>query len=46
MIYNIETLSKSVLLRLIMGIHDHYQIDGIDDKRIREELDKTETLER
>lgn len=46
MIYNIETLSKSVLLRLIMGIHEHYQIDGIDDDRIREELYKTETLER
>lgn len=46
MIYNIETLSKSVLLRLLMGIHNHYQIDGIDDEQIREELDKTETLER
>ena len=46
MIYNIETLSKSVLFRLIMGIHDHYQIDAIDEERIREELDKTETLER
>jgi len=46
MIYNIETLSKGVLLRLIMGIHEHYQIDGIDDDRIREELYKTETLER
>ena len=46
MIYNIETLSKSILLRLIMGIHEHYQIDGIDDDRIREELYKTETLER
>ena len=46
MIYNIETLSKSVLLRLLMGIHNHYQIDGIDDEQIREEMDKTETLER
>lgn len=46
MIYNIETLSKNVLLRLLMGIHNHYQIDGIDDEQIREELDKTETLER
>lgn len=46
MIYNIETLSKSVLLRLLMGIHNHYQIDGIDDEQIREELDKIEALER
>lgn len=46
MIYNIETLPKSELLRLIMGIHNRYKAGAIDDKRIREELDKTEALER
>lgn len=42
MIYNIETLSKSDLFRLIMGIHDHYKIDAIDAGRIIVELGKTE----
>lgn len=46
MIYYIETLSKSELLRLIMSIHNRYKTDVIDDKRIREELDKIEALER
>ena len=46
MIYNIETLTQSKLLRLIMEIYGHYKIDAIDEERIREELDKTETLER
>lgn len=46
MIYNIETLSQSELLHLLIVIHNQYGIDAINANHINEELNRLESLNR
>ena len=46
MIYNIETLSQSELLHLLIDIHNQYGIDAINSNLINEELNRLESLKR
>lgn len=46
MTYNIETLSQSELFRLLIEIHDRYEVDAIDSTKMKEELCRIESLKR
>ena len=46
MIYNIETLSQSELLNLLIVIHNQYNINAINANLINEELNRLESLKR
>ncbi len=38
MTYDIDTLPKSELFRLLIALHDKYEVDAIDVKRLQEEV--------
>lgn len=46
MTYHIEELSQSHLFGLLIDIHNRFNVEAIDAKRIKEELEHIETKKR